>query len=184
MNYQSSNALLGQTASPTCRFLGGSCCCTWPSTSAPPTWLETRSTIFVHFISILVRHGIISACNSTSPSCEHLCTSYLAGDKVNHICPLWYTTVSFGPVKVDHHVASTSTPPNWLETRSTSTVVWLNTILSERSLAFSWYPSLYHIPVITIPTSGKCIFRWSGISSISIRFFQDDHYLYFHMVKR
>ena len=42
-------ALLGPIASPTCRFLGGSYCCTWPSTSAPPTWLETRSTIFVNF---------------------------------------------------------------------------------------------------------------------------------------
>ena len=49
MNYQISNTLFGQIASPTYRSLGGSCCCTWPSTSAPPTWLETRSTIFVHF---------------------------------------------------------------------------------------------------------------------------------------
>ena len=117
MSYQSSNALLGQIASPTCRFLGESCCCTWPSTSAPPTWLETRSTIFVHFgtprpvklhhqvkstfapptwletkltifvhFSILVHHGINWACKSRPPR-NDLCTSYLAGDKVKHICP-------------------------------------------------------------------------------------------------
>ena len=85
MSYQSSNALLGQIASPTCRFLGGSCCCTWPSTSAPPTWLETKLTIFVHF-SILVHHGINWACKSRPPR-NDLCTSYLAGDKVKHICP-------------------------------------------------------------------------------------------------
>ena len=68
-----------QIASPTCRFLGGSCCCTWPSTSAPPTWPETRLTIFVH-LSVLVHHGIIWACKSRPPSSEHLCISYLAGD--------------------------------------------------------------------------------------------------------
>ena len=39
---------------------------------------------------------------------EHLCTSYLAGDKVNHICPFWYTMAIFGPVKVHHQVTSTS----------------------------------------------------------------------------
>ena len=48
------------------------------STSAPPTWPETRSIIFVH-LSNLVHHGIIWACKSRPLSSGHLLLGWRQG---------------------------------------------------------------------------------------------------------